>query len=204
MEMKRGKKEPKTQTGLEVSLERLRGRQSVRTTFRLPEEIIVLLGIVADQFGLQQKALLDQLIDNAEFMKIPEEPARESVRERPAFRPKTFVLSKSSLHILEKVSRERGIPRDVLVAAVIQQLMPIIRAEREKQRKRQEIYEELLSVVRYGKKLLAKSEDYLGREDNVYGMIDKMIRQGEECVAKMAEILERGRNMEEVDLDLAE
>ncbi len=203
MDLKREKNGPKEQTEFEVSLERLRGRQSVRTTFRLPEDIIVLLAIVAGQFGLQQKALLDQLIDNAEFMKIRADKVRRDYEGKQPSRPKTFVLSKRSLNILEKISRERRIPRDALVAAVIQQLMPIIRAEREKQRKRQEIYEDLVSYLRFGQKLLAKSDKYLGRDDLAYDMIGKMVRLGEDCVAKMEEIIERGRNMEEVDVDFS-
>ena len=203
MDLKREQNGPKEQADFEVSLERLRGRQSVRTTFRLPEDIIVLLAIVAGQFGLQQKALLDQLIDNAEFMKIPADKVRREYQGRRSYRPKTFVLSKRSLHVLEKISRERRIPRDALVAAVIQQLLPIIRAEREKQRKRQEIYGDLVSCLRYGRKLLAKSEKYLGRDDLACDMIGKMVRLGEDCVEKMEEIIERGRNMEEVDVDLS-
>lgn len=203
MHVKNEQNEPKEQTEIEVSLERLRGRQSVRTTFRLPEDVILLLTLVAGQFGLQQKALLDQLIDNAEFMRIPEEIAKKDTGKQ-AYRPKTFVLSKRSLHILEKVSRERRIPRDVLVAAVIQQLLPIIRTEREKQRRRQGIYDELLTYLRYGKKLLGKSESSLGRDDSVSMMIGRMVQLGEDCAAKMGEIIERGRNMAEVDVDFAE
>lgn len=200
MDVKREQKKPKDRTGVEVSLERLRGRQSVRTTFRLPEEVIVLLSLVAGQFGLQQKALLDQLIDGAELMKIPEDQVRDNFQERQPFRPKTFVVSKRSLQILEKVSRERRIPRDALVAAIIQQLMPVIRAEREKQRRRQEIYENLTSYLRYGHELLAETERYLGRDDQVYEMIARMVGLGEDCVAKMEEMIARGRNMEEVDV----
>lgn len=202
MNLKNKQTGPPEQTGVEVSLERLRGRQSVRTTFRLPEGVIVLLGMVAGQFGLQQKALLDQLIDNAEFMKLPDDEARKDFQSKQPVRPKTFVLSKRSLYILEKVSRERGIPRDALVAAVIQQLMPIIRAEREKQRKRQEIYGDMVAYLRYGQNLLAKSEKSLGKDDQIHEMIARMVRLGEEGVAKMAEIIDRGRNMEEVDVDV--
>lgn len=202
MNLKNKQPRPPEQTGIEVSLERLRGRQSVRTTFRLPEGVIVLLGMVAGQFGLQQKALLDQLIDNAEFMQLPDDEARKDFQEKRPVRPKTFVLSKRSLYILEKVSRERGIPRDALVAAVIQQLMPIIRAEREKQRKRQEIYGDMVAYLRYGQNLLAKLENSLGKDDQIHEMIARMVRLGEEGVAKMAEIIDRGRNMEEVDVDV--
>lgn len=202
MDLKNKQTGPSEQKGVEVSLERLRGRQSVRTTFRLPEGVIVLLGIVAGQFGLQQKALLDQLIDNAEFMQLPDDGAGKDLREKQPVRTKTFVLSKRSLYILEKVSRERRIPRDALVAAVIQQLMPIIRAEREKQRKRQEIYGDMAAYLRYGQNLLAKSENSLGKDDQIHAMIARMVRLGEEGVAKMAEIIDRGRNMEEVDVDI--
>ncbi|HBG19466.1 MAG TPA: hypothetical protein DDY32_09400 [Desulfobulbaceae bacterium] len=193
---------PPEQAGSEVSLERLRGRQSVRTTFRLPEGVIVLLGMAAGQFGLQQKALLDQLIDNAEFMQLPDDEGEKDLQEKQPVRPKTFVLSKRSLYILEKVSRERRIPRDALVAAVIQQLMPIIRAEREKQRKRQEIYAEMVTYLRYGQNLLAKTENSLGKDDQILDMMARMVRLGEEGVAKMAEIIDRGRNMEEVAVDI--
>ncbi|OGR18205.1 MAG: hypothetical protein A2X81_09935 [Desulfobacterales bacterium GWB2_56_26] len=193
---------PPEQAGIEVSLERLRGRQSVRTTFRLPEGVIVLLGMAAGQFGLQQKALLDQLIDNAEFMQLPDDEGGKDLQEKQPVRPKTFVLSKRSLYILEKVSRERRIPRDALVAAVIQQLMPIIRAEREKQRKRQEIYADMVTYLRYGQNLLAKTENSLGKDDQILEMMARMVRLGEEGVAKMAEIIDRGRNMEEVAVDI--
>lgn len=191
------------QTGIEVSLERLRGRQSVRTTFRLPEGVIVLLGMVAGQFGLQQKALLDQLIDNAEFIQLPEDEAGRELQEKQPVRPKTFVLSKRSLYILEKVSRERRVPRDALVAAVIQQLMPIIRAEREKQRKRQEIHADMVTYLRHGQSLLAKIEKSLGKDDQILEMVARMVRLGEEGVVKMAEIIDRGRTMEEADVDVS-
>lgn len=190
------------QAGIEVSLERLRGRQSVRTTFRLPEGIIVLLGMVAGQFGLQQKTLLDQLIDNAEFIELPEDDNDDLQEKRPV-RPKTFVLSKRSLYILDKVSRQRGIPRDALVAAVIQQLLPILRAERVKQRKRQEIYAEMAAYLRHGQKLLARTAKVLGEDDPFLEQLARMVRTGEDGAAKMAEIIDRGRNIEEVDVDVA-
>jgi len=203
MDLKNKQTGQPAQTGIEFSLERLRGRQSVRTTFRLPEGVIVLLGMVAGQFGLQQKALLDQLIDNAEFMQLPDDWAREDFQEKQPVRTKTFVLSKRSLYILEKVSRERRIPRDALVAAVIQQLMPIIRAEREKQRKRQEIYRDMLAYLRYGQDLLAKTENALGKDDQIHEMIARMVRLAEEGIAKMTEMIARGRNIEQVDVDVS-
>jgi len=41
----------------------LRGRQSVRTTFKLSERSIDALSILAGQLGIKQKSLFDHLID---------------------------------------------------------------------------------------------------------------------------------------------
>ena len=48
---------------LQIDADELKGRQSVRTTFKLPEKTINLLKISAKHLGIQQKTLLDQLID---------------------------------------------------------------------------------------------------------------------------------------------
>ena len=46
----------------------LKKKQSVRATFRLPDEIINLLSVVASQLGLKQKSLLDQLVEDKELL----------------------------------------------------------------------------------------------------------------------------------------
>ena len=46
----------------------LRGRQSVRATFRLPPPIIELLSIAANQLGIKQKSLFDQLVEDREVL----------------------------------------------------------------------------------------------------------------------------------------
>lgn len=201
MSLKNDQNGPREKTGLKMSLERLRGRQSVRTTFRLPEDVIGLLGIAAGQFGLQQKVLLDQLIENVDVLKRVAETARQDLRAALPGRPKTFVLSKQTLLFLEKVSRECRIPRDALVELAILRLLPVVRSEREKQRKRVEILTDMVNYLRYGQRLLAKSESLLGQDDHVYELIEKMIRLGEGSVAKMEAIVAKGQNIEGVDVD---
>lgn len=188
--------------GAKVSLERLRGRQSVRTTFRLSEDVIGLLGIAAEQFGLQQKVLLDQLIDNTEVLRSMAEKIEGGFRDSLAGRPKTFVLSKRTLHLLEMVSRECRIPRDALVEQAILRLLPVVRSEREKQRKRLEILGEMVTYLRYGEQLMAKSKSLLGEDDQMHRMIEKMVRFGAGNVAKIEAIVARGRNLQEFDVDI--
>lgn len=188
--------------GVKMSLERLRGRQSVRTTFRLSEDVIGLLGIAAEQFGLQQKVLLDQLIENIDVLRSMAEKVQGSYRAGLAGRPKTFVLSKRTLHLLEMVSRECRISRDALVERAILRLLPVVRSELEKQRKRTEILSDMVTYLRFGQKLLAKSESLLGEGDQVHEMIEKMVRTGEGSVAKIEAIVARGRNLQEIDVDI--
>jgi len=47
----------------DLNADALRGRQSVRATFRLPTEMVSLLSIAASHLGLKQKSLFDQLVE---------------------------------------------------------------------------------------------------------------------------------------------
>ena len=52
----------------EISFDELRKKQSVRATFKLPQEIIDLLGVIAGQLGIKQKSLLDQLVEDTSLL----------------------------------------------------------------------------------------------------------------------------------------
>ena len=67
-----------------ISAQGLKGRQSVRATFKLPEYTINLLGIVASQLGIKQKSLFDQLVDDKVVLTEVAEQARDTVYGREA------------------------------------------------------------------------------------------------------------------------
>jgi hypothetical protein len=186
---------------IKISEEGLRGRQSVRATFRLSEDLIALMGIVAGQFGLKQKSLFDQLIEDTAVLHKVAESAAGYIPDNSQRRPKTFVLSKHSLHSLEMVAAERRISRDALVEVSIRRLLPVVLAEWEKHKKRQTILVEMESFLGHGQDLLAQVERLLGREDPVYEMIDRMVRLGKEKVADLADMVARGKLMEEVRVE---
>lgn len=58
----------------------LKKKQSVRATFRLPDEIINLLSIVVSPLGLKQKLLIDQLIADKELLDRLVEICKENNR----------------------------------------------------------------------------------------------------------------------------
>ena len=188
-------------TGTGISEARLRGRQSIRTTFRLPVDLIELLGIVAGQFGLKQKSLFDQLIDDIEVLNEVAESVPGYAPENIERRPKTYVISKQSLYALERVAEERRISRDILVEISIRRLLPVLFAEREKHFKRAEILGELQSYLRHGEDLRAQAENLLGKSDPVCAMIGRMVRLGEETAMGLAGIVARGKTLENVRVE---
>ena len=110
----------------------LRGRQSVRATFKLSEGCIEALSIVATHLGIKQKSLFDHLVEDARTLKsIAREIQNIKITKRDRIQ-KTFVLSRRSLLSLENVSKNFNAPRDALVELSVQRLFPIIAKEREK------------------------------------------------------------------------
>jgi hypothetical protein len=189
------------QNGIEVSEARLRGRQSVRTTFRLPIHLIEALGIIAGQFGVKQKSLFDQLIENNEVLNEVAKRVATYIPENSQRRSKTYVLSKQSLFDLERVATERRISRDILVEISIQRLLPLLLAEREKHYKRAKILDEMEKYLRHGQELLAQVENLLGKADPVYEMIGGMVRLGEEKMMTLNTIIAKGKALEGVEVE---
>ena len=97
------------------SADDLRGRQSVRATFKLSSRAIDALSIVAVHLGIKQKSLFDQLIEDAGSLSlIANEIESEDFHDLDRVQ-KTYVISRKTLRSLEDISREFNAPRDALV-----------------------------------------------------------------------------------------
>ena len=64
-----------------LTVDDLKGKQSVRATFRLPQQVIELLTLIAGQLGIKQKSLFDQLIEDSAVLVFKEEVAPLLVAE---------------------------------------------------------------------------------------------------------------------------
>ena len=154
------------------SAEDLRGRQSVRATFKLSTRAIDALSIVAVHLGIKQKSLFDQLIEDAGSLShIAREIESDdfSTLERVQ---KTYVISRKTLRSLEDISRQFDAPRDALVEYSIQRLLPVIAREREKHQKRKEILQDINTHFEQGLKILNKTRELLGENDPVYSKLE--------------------------------
>ncbi len=180
-----------------ISARGLQGAQSVRATFRLPEELIQLLGIMARQLGLQQKSLFDQLIEDGDILQQVVAAGYVPGRGLTRRRQKTYVLSRRSLEILERVARHQNIPRDILVEISIERLLPIMNAEREKHRKRQALQQKLDSVRKEYAKLAIEAATQLGSDDQASLLLQEIYDVVEENNCELLRLVEKGEAVDE-------
>ena len=175
--MKRNEKDERTRT---ISLPQpspseLRGRQSVRATFRLSERAIEALSIVSYHLGIKQKSLFDHLLEDMEALNLIAERFKSEEFNQPNRTQKTFVLSRRTLSSLDRVAKSFDTPRDALVEYSIQRLLPVIAKEREKHRLRQEVFSDMTHYLNEGEKVLRKARDLLGNEDPVYNRLESAL-----------------------------
>ena len=93
----------------------LKGKQSVRTTFRLSEQTINVVSIVASHLGIRQKSLFDHLMEDMATLETIASQVQDSGPLQPQRIQKTYVISRRSLASLEQIAREHHASRDALV-----------------------------------------------------------------------------------------
>jgi hypothetical protein len=150
----------------------LRGRQSVRATFKLTEKSIEAISILSIHLGIKQKSLFDHLIEDTESLNFIAQETRSDRSGRGNRTQKTYVLSRKTLSNLDRISRVFNTPRDTLVEKSIQRLWPLITKEREKHRLRKEILSDFKNFLDQGKDLLHKSKETLGEDDPLSDKIE--------------------------------
>ncbi len=175
----------------------LRGKQSVRATFRLTSRAIDAISVVAFHLGIKQKSLFEHLIEDDQTLS---RIARQ-VQEK-AYRPenrvqKTFVLSRRTLGLLQRACERFDAPRDALVEYSILRLMPVIEEEREKHRRRKAILNQVAAYVRNGETLLQNVRESLGEDDPVYHNLWQAVHIGREAEAAIKDYVEKGKIIEE-------
>jgi len=180
----------------ETSSADLRGKQSVRTTFKISERAINALGLLAIQLGIKQKSLFDHLMEDVQAL---EHIAREfqDFDNRKQRIAKTYVISRKTLEILERISLQYGTPRDALVEYSIERILPLLAKEKEKHEKRKEIAAEVLRYLKDGAVLMTAVEETLGEDDPVFHEVLSMMRGVNNCSENIATLVARGRKIEE-------
>ena len=175
----------------------LRGRQSVRATFRLSEDCIDAISILSAQLGIKQKSVFDHLMEDVNVLK---EMARELTKtefDRHGNRiQKTFVISRRSLSFLDMIASKHNAPRDALVEYSVRRLLPIIARERQKHEKRKELLTEISNHFTKGEKVLSKAEEMLGTDDPIVNKLQTAMSAYKNAFDDITNFIERGKIIE--------
>jgi hypothetical protein len=175
----------------------LRGRQSVRATFKLSARAIEAMSIVSVHLGIKQKSLFDHLIEDAQSLShIARELESEEFRTLNRVQ-KTFVISRKTLSSLDEISKRFQTPRDALVEYSIQRLLPVIDQERERHRRRKEILQDINEHLADGLNILKKAKSLLGEEDPVFIRLASAMKSLVNAQANVTAFVEKGEIIEE-------
>jgi uncharacterized protein (UPF0147 family) len=174
----------------------LRGRQSVRATFRLSEDCINAISILSAQLGIKQKSVFDHLMEDAQVLKNMASELENTEFDRHERIQKTFVISRRSLSFLDTISSKHNAPRDALVEYSVRRLLPIIARERKKHEKRKELLAEISNHFAKGEKILSKSEEMLGTDDPIVNKLQTAMSVYKNAFDDIANFIDRGKIIE--------
>ena len=175
----------------------LRGRQSVRATFRISEACIDAISILSAQLGIKQKSIFDHLLENAQVLKSMASELENTEFERHERIQKTFVISRRSLSFLDTISSKHNAPRDALVEYSVRRLLPIIAKERKEHEKRKELLADISKHFREGERLLSKAEEMLGTDDLIVDKLQTAISAYKNSFDDIANFIEKGKIIEQ-------
>ena len=195
------KKNKETQLDMRIAISKtttldLRGRQSVRATFRLSEACIDAISILSAQLGIKQKSVFDHLMEDYQVLKSMARELEDIKFDRQERIQKTFVISRRSLSFLDMVSSKHNTPRDALVEYSVRRLLPIIASEREKHEKRKELMAAISNHFAKGEELLSKAEKVLGADDPIVNKLETAIAGYKNALDGIVNFIEKGKIIE--------
>jgi len=174
---------------LELSFQQLLGKQSVRATFRLSDQMIDLLKVAAAHLEVKQKSLIDELVQNRETLDRVASESQAMQQKEDERRQKTFVLSRNALELLDDISDKYNLSRDYLVELCIGRLIPVVDAEQEKHKKRRQLIKDVDRYLEEGKNLQKKADTMLDRDDQFRVKFEKIVNYTERNVGELRKIV---------------
>ncbi len=179
----------------------LRGRQSVRATFKLTDMCIEAIGIVAAQLGIKQKSLFDHLFSDTQTLSTIASKFRNARLDAANRIQKTFVISRGALVSLEAVARNYNAPRDALIEISVQRLLPMIAEQRQRHAKRKAVFGRIQKHLEDGRKLLAEAYAELGEEELITDRLNAAMAIYESAFKHMSAFIEKSEGIESFEPD---
>ncbi|PIE63173.1 MAG: hypothetical protein CSA25_01580 [Desulfobacter postgatei] len=171
----------------ELSMLDLRGKQSVRATFKLSQKAIDAIGLVAVHMGIKQKSLFDHIIEDHVALDQLAQTIRIRKFKQLDRKQKTFVLSRRTIEALTAISETYSMPRDALVEYSIKKLESVIQSEKIRHEERKKLtgklerhFNDLFSLYRESAVTLGEDDPFCRHLEN---LIDHMKRTAEDVNA---------------------
>ena len=174
----------------------LKGRQSVRATFKLSSKAIDTLSIIALHLGIKQKSLFDHLMEDTEALFTVAKNISSQQFKTLKRVQKTFVLSRKTLNSLDTISKSYNAPRDALVEYSIQKLESLIKKEREKHENRKTLLKKLSKHCKDSENLLQEAINLLGKDDPAVGNLQVALNISTNAFLEIEAFIEKGKIIE--------
>ncbi|NOX34406.1 MAG: hypothetical protein GXP56_11845 [Deltaproteobacteria bacterium] len=174
----------------------LRGKQSVRATFKLSQKAIDAIGLVAIHMGIKQKSLFDHIIEDLDALDRLAKTIQIRQFKKIPRKQKTFVLSRKTIEALGAISRAYGTPRDALVEYSVKKLESIIIAEKARHEERKILQKDAVDHFNRGKLLYKKAVSILGKDDPFCRRIEKAIFACHKAEEELFDFIEKSRVLE--------
>jgi len=175
----------------------LRGKQSVRATFKLSQKAIDSIGLVAIHMGIKQKSLFDHIIEDLEALDSLAKTIRIKQFEKIPRRQKTFVLSRKTIDALGAISQAYGTPRDALVEYSIKKLESIIMAEKLRHKERKILQKTVMEHFSQGKRLYQNAISILGKDDPFCRRLEKAVFACQTTEEELADFIKKSKALED-------
>jgi len=175
----------------------LRGKQSVRATFKLSQKAIDSIGLVAIHMGIKQKSLFDHIIEDMAALDDLAKTIHIRQFNKIHRRQKTFVLSRKTIDALAAISETYGMPRDALVEYSVKKLESVILAEKLRHEERKKLQKKMIAHFETGEALYKNAIDILGQEDPFCRRVEKAIAMARRTTQEVNEFLEKSKVLED-------
>ncbi len=175
----------------------LRGKQSVRATFKLSQKAIDSIGLVAIHMGIKQKSLFDHIIEDMGALSEIAKTIRIRQFKKIPRRQKTFVLSRKTIDALSAISETYGMPRDALVEYSVKKLESVIMAEKLRHEERKKLHKQMVAHFTAEEAFYKHAIQILGVDDPFCRHFEKTVAMARKTTREVNEFLEKSKILED-------
>jgi len=177
----------------------LKGKQTVRTSFKLSEACIHAINIVSTQLGLKHRSLFDYLVEDIDTLKTIAVGIINDGHKQNEKTPKSYIISRETQKKIDDMCDDIEISRDTLIEHSVRRLLPIIEKEIENHRKRKDMLALVRNHFRDSKSVLNQIKESVGAEDPIYRVFENTVTICEQAKAQISDIISKGKVLEGFD-----